>query len=168
MNSVWFKTILVLSLACNCMIAGAFTYKYFIGPQTQQLPAGPGGPQPQAGRLLSPEARQELQGKITPVRQQIQDDRNRIVELLKQDTPDRLQIDAALASISTRQSKIQSMVMDRIVQELQTMTPEQKAQYLSAMKDARCWRGMFGMGRGMGRGRGHWEGRRNHGGLPPQ
>jgi uncharacterized membrane protein len=168
MNSVWLKTILVLSLACNCMIAGAFTYKYFIGPQAQQAPAGPGQQQLQSGRLLSPEARQELQGKITPVRQQIQDDRNRIVELLRQDTPDRRQIDAALALMSTRQANIQSIVMDRIIQELQTMTPEQKTRYLADMQDPRCWRGMFGMGRGKERGRGHGEGRRGRQAVPPQ
>ena len=167
MNSVWFKTILVLSLACNCMIAGAFTYKYFIGLRVQQSPAGT-DQRLQSGRLLSSDARQELQEQMTPVRRQIQDDRDRIIDLLKQDPPDRQQIDAALASITRRQSDMQCMVMDRILQELKTMTPEQKAQYLSNMRNARCWRGMFGMGRGMGRGRGHREGRYNRQGLPPQ
>ena len=167
MNSPWLKTILVLSLACNCMIAGALAYKYFIGPQTQRL-SGDLRRQPlQPGPLLSPEEQQELQGKIKPVRQQIQDDRNRIVELLKQDAPDRQQIDSALALMSTRQAAIQSMVMDRIIQELQTMAPGQRARYLAAMKDPRCWRGMLRMGHGRGQGRGHREGRRSHPG-PPQ
>ncbi|MCX8043617.1 MAG: periplasmic heavy metal sensor [Desulfobacterota bacterium] len=145
MNSVWIKILLVFSLACNCTIAGALTYKYFFAPE--QPPPMPGQQLPPGG-LFGPEVRLEMRKKIEPLRRHIQEARARIVELLRADTPDREKIYREIDAISASQASIQRAVMDQLIQDLQRMTPEQKTAYLDAMKDQRFWRGVFGKGRG--------------------
>lgn len=149
MNGIWVKVLLVLSLACNCAVAGALTYKYFFAPKQQSAPPFV-RPLPPGG-WCSPEARLEMRKKIEPTRRQIEQARARIIELLRADTPDREQIYREIDAISSAQTNIQRAVMDRLIQDLQRMTPDQKTAYLDAMKDQRFWRGMFGRGKGKGR-----------------
>ena len=160
MSSRWVKMILVLSLACNCAVAGALTYKYFVAPEFPPPPM-PGRPFPPSC-WYSPEARREMRQKIEPARRQIEQARTRIIELLRADTPDRESIYREIDVISSSQARIQRAVMDRLIQDLQRMTPDQKAAYLTAMEDRRFWRGMFGKGRGR-----HRQGFHDRQAVPP-
>jgi len=147
MNGAWLKMLLVLSLAGNCAVGGALTYKYIFAPQErphESLPVRPCSP----GIRLSPEAGREMREKIEPARRRIQESRARIVELLRQDEPDRQQIEQEITTITASQADIQRMVMDRLIRDLQAMPPEQKAARLDEMKNPRFWRGMSGRGRG--------------------
>lgn len=152
MNSPWIKSIFILSLVLNCMVAGAVTYKYiFSRPYTAQQDVLPQqGIEHGRGHLLSEDARRELKGQIRNERARIQEAQDRLMDILKQENPDRDKINAELASITTTQSGVQNMVMDKVLKELQTLPPDQRAEYLSKLRDAMCFRGMFGMGRGMG------------------
>jgi len=97
--------------------------------------------------------RRGMQDKIAPERQKIQQAREKIVELLRQDNPDREQVYREISTIAASQAAIQRIVMDQLMQNLQTLSPEQKAAYLDRMKNPLFWHSAFGKGRGRGRGR---------------
>jgi uncharacterized membrane protein len=165
MNSNWLKAVIIVSLALNCMVAGGLTYKYFFEQSSEIKPEEPLKqsvlPMDFSPRIRN--ARRGFQKDVWDERSMIQQEQDRLVEFLMQETPDRKKINETLETISRNQAQVQQLVLDQILKEIQDLSPEQKMLYLSNIKSRmRCGK-MFGMGRGRGRRDG--RGRRN---FPPK
>ena len=162
MNSNWLKTVLIISLALNFMVAGGLTYKNFFVQKIEGQPEKP-LEQDTSSIDFSPQIRNGRRGfgnRIRPERMRIQEEQDKLVELLMQDPPDRRKINEALETISRTQAEVQQLTIDRILKEIQNLPPEQKMAYIAKLKRRMRHKGMFGMGRGRHKA-GGWRKRMN-------
>ena len=158
MNSNWLKTVLIISLVLNCMVAGGLTYKYFFVQKTEGQTEKP-LKQDTSSIDFPPQIRNGRRGfgnKIRPERMRIQEEQDKLVELLMREPPDRRMINEALETISRTQAEVQRLTVDRILKEIQNLPPEQKVAYIAKIKRRMRHKGMFGMGRGRHKG-GGWR-----------
>ena len=156
MNSNWLKTVLIISLVLNCMVAGGLTYKYFFVQKTEGQQEEP-LTQDTSYIDFSPQIRNGRRGfgnKIRPERMRIQEEQDKLVELLMQEPPDRRKIDEALETISRTQTEVQRLTVDRILKEVQNLPPEQKMPYIAKIKRRMRHKGMYSMGRDRHKGSG--------------
>jgi len=162
MNSNWLKTVIIISLALNFMVAGGLTYKNFFVQKIEGQPEKP-LEQDTSSIDFSPQIRNGRRGfgnRIRPERMRIQEEQDKLVELLMQEPPDRKKINEALEKVNKAQARVKQMVLEQILKEIQGLSPEQRKLYLSRIKMGMVRKGMFGMGRGRGRGDG-WRKKRN-------
>jgi len=152
MNSLWFKALFVLSLALNCVIAGGLFYKYFAVPHSLEQMQ-----KPLAGsnllHTLPPHVRTQRKGlykQIKDLKWKIGKDREELFNLLSKTPPEREKITALVDVISRKQAAMQHTITNRILEDLQHVSPEQKDAYLSMLKK-RMFREK--RGRRMGRGK---------------
>lgn len=147
MNGKLLKFILVISLLLNFSIIAAAAYFYCRDTGCWRIGRDRGFRKmaflsKELG--LTPEQQNILQEKdsafhksIKEIREEVIRKRRGILDLLREDEPDRDDIKTALSEISELQKRIQILVVDHILEERGIFTREQRAKYLDLLKD-RC------------------------------
>ena len=99
---------------------------------------------------------------IKPVRDELEDKREDLVNLLTIEDPDRIVIDQKIGEINVLQSQIQHAVIDSLLREKEFLNPMQQKEYFDVISRRLCPNRFFmgrGQGQGMGRGDGSGRGR---------
>ena len=99
---------------------------------------------------------------IKPVRDELEDKREDLVNLLTIEDPDRIVIDQKIGEINSLQSQIQHAVIDNLLREKDFLNPMQQKEYFDVISRRLCPNRFFmgrGQGQGMGRGDGSGSGR---------
>ena len=104
---------------------------------------------------------------IRPERKRIRKEQERLVDLLMQEPPDEMRINEAVEKVYRAQLEVEKLTIERILNEIKSLTPEQKTKYIAKLKRRMRKRSMFSMGRdrsrrdGRTRGGMRGEGRRS-------
>lgn len=155
MNALWLKIIFIASLSLNCMVAGGLAYRYVFGREA--APVAEEALPPEAAPLDLPaqvrSARRGLSMQLQQARVNLMQDRDNLLNLLIQEPPDMAAINAAVDSLSSRQTAIEKQVLGQIIKEIQGLPPEQKTAYLAGLRGRMHRHGMLGMQRGRHGGR---------------
>ena len=158
MNSSWWKTLIIVSLGLNCMIAGAIAYRFLCGRPLDQFFGVPPHGRPSFMSALPPEnlaAHAQLREKMNSGRLKIHDARSELMKQLAASAPDRQRIGEQLAAINKMQADMERMAVEQMLQDVQSLPPEKRQAFLDDLE-----RGFFfrmGDGPGMG-----WHGRGRH------
>lgn len=81
------------------------------------------------------EERRQMREKIGDLRQEIKADYKEMFQLLKQDTPDLEAVEALQDAIVEKQKQIQSLIIDRLLEEKEILSPKHKRVFFRAIKD---------------------------------
>jgi Spy/CpxP family protein refolding chaperone len=159
MNSSWWKALIIISLGFNCLIAGAFAYRFLWGRPIDHFFGGPPHGRPAFLSILPSEnlaAHDSMKEKMRSGRQKINEARSELMQLLAAPEPDRQRISDQLVAINSMQADMEKMVVDQMFQDVQALPREKRQAFLADIE-----RGFFcrrGDGPGMGReGRGHHQ-----------
>lgn len=163
MNTSWMKTVLIISLGLNCMLGGAFVYRFVWGrPLAHLFGDSRSGRIGEFFRSLPPESRaahKQLRQDMRAERRQTAKIRSGLMDLLAAPEPDRRRIDEQLDLINKRHAHMERMAVEQMLRDIQALPPEKRAAFIEAMRQSRYFR----MGRGPGRGvHGKGRGRGRH------
>ncbi|MCX5896140.1 MAG: periplasmic heavy metal sensor [Proteobacteria bacterium] len=150
MNNKWLKILFIFSLSVNGAVLGALGYsaaKQYWGNTMAPDPVPVIGPENLPPRAQ--QSRAEFQKKLWQERSLIQEQREDLARLLMQEPPDKQKIEEKIKAVTAHQEKLQQAIVDQILKETGTMTPEQRKLYLSTIQGRMCPQGMGGWcGRG--------------------
>lgn len=175
MNSTWLKSILIISLGLNCMIAGVFVYRFVWGRPLGQWFGGP--PQGYCNQLFSSlpaesrAAHKLLREKMRAERREVTQARSELMDLIAAPNPDRKRIDAQLDIINKQQAHIGHMAVEQMLEDVSALPADQRAAFIEAMRQSKYFgrsgrssrgRGQEGCSGWFGRGRGSERGGDRH------
>jgi len=158
MSSSWWKALIIISLGFNCLIAGALAHRFLWGRPFDQVFGGPPHGRPSFMSALPPEnlaAHARMKDRMRAERLKINDARSELLQLLAAPSLDRRRISEQIIVINALQADMEKMVVEQMLQDVQSLPPEKRQAFLADME-----RGFFcrrDAGRGMGR-----EGRGRH------
>lgn len=167
MNNRPFLILLIISIGLNCAAAGALVHSYFFTPGEQPFRQADGlGEAAGQNYKTGPPGMFNRQGRgigrhVRKQRSHIHELQNQLIAQLMAEEPDRKKIHALCEDISRNQALLQKTIVERILEDIKDLPPENKKQYLSAIKK-RMQRGRH-TGRGhrhnkIGRGKGRFSG----------
>jgi hypothetical protein len=151
MNSSWFKILLIISLGLNCMIAGAFVYRFVWGRPLQQFFGGPPACPAPFFSALPPKniaAHEQLREKMMAGRRKIGETKNSLMEVMAAPNPDRRRIDEQLDAINKQQADMERMAVEQMLEDIQSLPAEKRAAFIEDIQQSMYCR--RGDGPGMG------------------
>jgi Spy/CpxP family protein refolding chaperone len=99
-----------------------------------------------------------MREKMKDGRLKINDARSELVQLMAAPVPDRQRIGEQLAAINTMQADMEKMIVDQMLQDVQSLPPEKRQAFLADIERGFLCRRGDGPGMGMGHeGRGRYR-----------
>jgi len=145
MKTNFLKLILVVSLALNISILGTAGYLYYKNSKYVSTPFGKKINKEFLFKelSLSSEQKKMIEGKSIPFRAEIEGmkgeivkKRKSLIDLIRQENPDREAIDNVIAEINKIQEEIQRMIVIHILEEKSLLDRGQQKKFLDFIENA--------------------------------
>lgn len=133
---------IVLSIILNIAFVGGYLYKTLWQGEEEFSPVKPGLREIAKGLQLSDEQREKINQsteslvkEIAKIRAKIRDHRKAMIALLTSPNPDRQAIELKRQEIASLQGNIQKLVLDKMLEDKNILTPEQQRKLFSYLRE---------------------------------